>query len=547
MLKLVPLGGLGEIGLNCMLIELKESSILIDAGLMFPDEQMPGVDIVIPDLSYLEENKEKLKAIILTHGHEDHIGALPFILKNISAPIYGTSFTIKLVEQKLEEYQITNASLNIINPGDITSLFPFEIEYLRVEHSIIECLALVIKTNEGTIIHSGDFKIDTSPFDNCGTDLAGFARYGEKNVLILLSDSTNVEKDGYSLSELAIAQRLEKFFCNRKGRIFIALFPSNIARIHHIFQLCQKYNCKVYLDGKSMVTNINIARQLGILKVPHDLFLSEKRLEGFPEERTVILTTGTQGEPMSSLSRISHDSHKTLKIKKGDLVILSSRLIPGNERAINNLINRLYRLGADVAHESVAEIHTSGHAKREELRLLINLVRPRYFIPIHGEYRHLAKHGELAVEAGIPRERVLILENGDVACFSKGSFLGLEKVPHGRVLVDGKGVGDVEEIVLRDRRRLSSEGIVMVLVVMEDQSKRIIYGPEVVSKGFVTETTGIDLMQEAKRVTHQAVEEMVDFVIDKELMAEEIKRRLKKLFVKALDRRPLIVPTIIIT
>jgi len=545
MLKVTPLGGVGEIGLNSLIIETDDIAVVVDAGLMFPDEQMPGIDIVIPDFSYVGEIKDKLKALILTHGHEDHIGAVPFFIKNFNVPIYSTAFTSALLNNKFNEHGITDAKQYIIAPGNVLELSSLKIEFIQVVHSISDCVALAITSDDGIIVHSGDFKIDTFSGSSAMTDLASFARLGSKGVTLFLSDSTNAEKEGYSLSESIIAKKIEEFFLPMKGRLFIAVFASNIPRIGNIFKLAKKYSFKVYLDGKSMVTNVTIASELGFLDIPHDILLTERQLQSHPEERTVILTTGTQGEPMSALTRMSHNSHRLFKIKEGDTVILSSRYIPGNERAIHGLINRLLKLGARVFYEDISELHTSGHAKREELRTLLQLVRPKYFMPIHGEFRHLIKHRELALDLGIPLERVLLLQDGDSVSFKRGTLMGVSKVKHGRVLVDGKGVGDVEEMVLRDRRRLSTEGIIIVLLVVEADSRKVVYGPDIISRGVVLESSAIDIMEQAKGAITDAANELLADEFDMDFLAEELTRRLKRLFILHLERRPLIMPIII--
>ncbi|MFN3535271.1 MAG: ribonuclease J, partial [Desulfatiglandales bacterium] len=465
MVKITPLGGVGEIGLNCFVLETEKAAIAIDAGLMFPDEHMPGIDIVIPDFTYLESIRDKIKALILTHGHEDHIGAAPFFLKNFDIPVYATLFTMALLKAKLAEHNIGYFRHTIVDKGEKLEFDDFRIEFISVVHSIVDCVGLAIETKDGIIVHSGDFKIDSHASEI--TDLVTFSRYGNKGVMLFLGDSTNAEKEGYSLSETTVKAKLEDIILRRTGRVFIAVFASNIPRIRNIFELAQKYGLKVFLDGKSMVSNVGIAKELGYLDFPKELILEERDLERHPGSRTVILTTGTQGEPMSALTRISHNAHRLLKITEGDTIVLSSRYIPGNEKAIHGLVNRLLRLGGNVFYEDISEVHTSGHAKREELRLLLQIVRPKYFMPVHGEQRHLVKHSELALELGIPRENILLIKDGDSLSFEKGLLVSRGEVPHGRVFVDGKGVGDVEEMVLRDRRRLSTEGVTIVLIVVD--------------------------------------------------------------------------------
>ncbi|NLA76122.1 MAG: ribonuclease J, partial [Deltaproteobacteria bacterium] len=412
MLKIIPLGGLGEIGLNMMVFEYDQHIIAVDAGLMFPDDYMPGIDMVIPDFSYLTLNREKVRAIILTHGHEDHIGAMPFLQKELNAPVYGTNFTIELLKARLSEYELLeNAQLNKVVPCDISEIGPFKLEYIRVNHSIIDGVGLAIETPEGIVIHTGDFKIDHRPVDNYFTDLNRFSYYGGKNCLALLSDSTNVEREGYTLSESDVRDTLENIFRHSEKRLIIAVFASNIARIQQIINLASQYGRKIALSGKSMRANTGIAVKQGLMNIPEDIEITERAMKNYPDHEVAVITTGSQGEPMSSLTRMANGNHKDIVIKEGDTIILSSRFIPGNERAITSIINSLYRRGAKVVYEKVSAIHSSGHAYQEELRLLINLVRPRYFIPVHGEYRHLVKHIELARSTGIPLENTILAEH----------------------------------------------------------------------------------------------------------------------------------------
>ena len=408
MLKIIPLGGLGEIGLNMMAIEYDDYILVIDAGLMFPEEYMPGVDVVIPDFHYLIENKERVRSIILTHGHEDHIGAMPFFLQEFRIPVFGTNFTIELLKEKLKEHEfIESPILNKIKAGDVNEFGPFCVEYIRVNHSIVDGVGLAIDTPEGMIVHSGDFKIDHTPVDEEATDLSRFAHYGENDVLVLLSDSTNAEKDGFTLSESEVKRTLEDLFQHCSGRLVVAVFASNITRLQQIISLAEKFNRKVTFSGRSMRTNIRLAINEGFIRMPPDIEIGEKAIESVPDDEIVIITTGSQGEPMSSLTRMAQNSHKSIKIKKGDTIILSSRFIPGNEKAITSIINSLYRMGADVVYEKVSDIHSSGHAYKEELKLMLNLVKPKYFIPIHGEYRHLVKHIQMAEATGISKEHLL--------------------------------------------------------------------------------------------------------------------------------------------
>jgi ribonuclease J len=547
MVKLVPLGGLGEIGLNMMAIESEDYILVVDAGIMFPDAFMPGVDVVIPDFSYLLERKDKVRSVILTHGHEDHLGAMPFFLKSFSVPVYGTNFTLKILTEKLKEHGLLDqADLRTVLPGETTLLGPFKVEYIRVNHSIIDGVGLAIETPEGILIHSGDFKIDTTPVDNQFTDLNRFAYYGRKGVLAFFSDSTNAEKEGFTLSEKDVRETLEGFFRNCRGRIIVAVFASNITRIRQLVDLAAASGRKVVFNGKSMLTNIAIAKQEGYISIPDDTEITEREADQYHDPGVAIITTGSQGEPMSALTRMARNKHKKLKVNPGDTVILSSRFIPGNERAITDIINRLYRLGADVVYEKVSDIHTSGHAKREELKIMLDIVKPQYFIPIHGEYRHLVKHAQLARAMGIPEDRIILGENGTAVCLKKDGVRLGESVHSGRVMVDGKGVGDVGEIVLRDRRRLSGHGMVIVLLALDEQTGETVYGPDVISRGFVFEGQVGALLEDAKCVVLEVLDELERPAppIWSDLESD-IERRLKRFFFKVLERSPLILPLVI--
>ena len=530
-----------------MLIEYERTMLIIDAGLMFPEDYMPGVDVVIPDIQYLRENRDRVHSIILTHGHEDHIGALPFLIKELDRPVYGTSFTIKLLQEKLKEHKLTDeVVLRTVKAGDVSRFGPFSVEFIRVNHSIVDGVGLAIETPAGIIVHSGDFKIDQTPLDGQGTDLIRFAHYGEKDVLALLSDSTNVEKEGFTQSESDVKKTLDTLFRACEGRLIVAVFASNILRIRQIIELAAQCNRKVLFSGKSMITNIRIAREEGIIRIPPGTEIKEHEINRLPDNEVAIITTGSQGEPMSALTRMARDRHKGIKIRKGDTIILSSRFIPGNEKAITSIINKLYRLGAEVIYEKVSQIHSSGHAYKEELKMMLNLVKPRYFIPIHGEYRHLVKHIRLAVETGIPPEKALLAENGDTICFSDGGAKILDRVHTGRILVDGKGVGDVGELVLRERRRLAGDGVVIALLALDEQTGEIIYGPDIISRGFVFEDQGGVILEQAKDIVLEVLNapERTD-PIEGEEVAPDIKRNLKRFFYKIIERRPIIMPIII--
>ena len=547
MLKFIPLGGLGEIGLNMMVFEYGDSILVVDSGLMFPEDFMPGVDLVIPDFQYLRENKGKLSAVILTHGHEDHIGAMPFLLREFNLPVYGTSFTLELLKEKLREHKLLEmANLNTICPGDNLGIGPFQLEFISVNHSIVDGVGLALTTPEGTLVHSGDFKIDPTPVDAQATDLARFAVYGSRGVLALLSDSTNAEKEGFTLSEQDVKKSLEDFFRTCKGRIIVAVFASNITRIQQVVNLAIKYGRKVVFSGKSMLTNVQLARKQGFLDFSQDQEVGENQIDQFPDNELTIITTGSQGEPMSALARMVQGTHRNIKIHKGDTVILSSRFIPGNERAITAVINKLYEQGAEVVYEKVSEIHTSGHAKQEELKLLLSLVRPKYFIPIHGEVRHLVRHIQLAAEMGIPRENLLLATNGSVVCFEDQAAWFEGSVSTGRILVDGKGVGDIGDSVLKERRRLSENGVLIVLLVLNQQTGDIIYGPDIISRGFVFEEEARYIIEDAKSVVLEVLDEgQEELYKDESVIKGEIKRRLRKFFQKVIERRPVILPLMV--
>ncbi len=547
MLKVIPLGGLGEIGLNMMVMEFEDTILIIDAGLMFPEEYMLGVDVVIPDFGYLRENRDRLRAVILTHGHEDHIGAMPFFLREFDLPVFGTTFTVELLREKLREHQpAETADLRTIEAGETMGFGPFQVEFIRVDHSIVDGVGLAVDTPEGTLVHSGDFKVDYTPLSGRPTDLARFAYTGIRGVLALFSDSTNAEKEGFTLSEREVGRTLEEIFRSAPGRIVTAVFASNIARIQQVSDLALQYGRKLLFSGKSMQTNVRIARDLGYIRLPDEALIEERQLARFPDQEIAVITTGSQGEPMSSLTRMAQNRHKHIKAKPGDTIILSSRFIPGNEKAITAVINSLYRMGAEVIYEKVSDIHTSGHAYREELKLMLNLVRPKHFIPIHGEYRHLVKHANLAQEAGLDRKSILVAENGDSICFEKGrAFLG-ERISTGRVLVDGKGVGDVGKVVLRDRRKLSGDGMVIALLAVDEQTGDVVYGPDIVSRGFVLETRQTFILEEAKCVVLEVLDEIDRPArMDWTEIAPDIKRELKRFFYSVLGRSPMILTIII--
>lgn len=547
MLKIIPLGGLGEIGLNMMVIECDDVMFIIDAGLMFPEEYMLGVDIVIPAMDYIRENRDKVQGIILTHAHEDHIGALPYLLKEIRIPVYGTAFTLGIVRNKLIEFELnTFIDLNLINPGETLSIDPFEIEFIRVSHSTIDGVGLAIKTPEGVIIHTGDFRISHDADKMKNTDISSFARFGEQGVLALLSDSTNVEVEGYTMSEQEVAKNLEKLITAATGRAIVALFSSNVFRIQQVIDIAVRNDRKVIFNGRSMDQIIAVATELGHIQCPPNTIIDIKQLVKYRDDQIVIITTGSQGEPMSALVRMASGIHKHINIKKGDCVILSSKHIPGNEKAISNIINKLYRRGADVVYSKIAQIHTSGHAHQEELKLMLNLTKPRYFIPVHGEYRHLVVHARLAEKMGMPRDHAIVAEDGKIIAFDSDGGRIAGTVHTGRILVDGKGIGDVGRSVLKERRELSEGGLVVVTMIIDEETGVVLYGPELISKGFVFDSATGYLVDDAQCVILEIVEELEAGSVGRvDLLRKKLQKALKQYFAFAINRRPLIVPVII--
>jgi ribonuclease J len=545
-LKIIPLGGLGEIGMNMMVFEYGDTMFVVDSGLMFPEDYMLGVDFVIPNLDYIRQNRSKVAAVVLTHAHEDHIGALPYLLREISVPVFGTPFTLGLVRHKLEELELFSTSaLHEIYPDEKLRLGPFELEFIRVGHSVVDGLGMAINTPRGMLVHTGDYKIGYGAAGGMATDLNKFAACGEKGVLALLSDSTNVEKEGYTISDKEVGETLDRIISNRRGRIIVALFASNVARIQLIVDIAKARGKKMVFDGRSIEVSINIAKSLGLLTIPAGMEIRIEQVPDYSDDEIIIITTGSQGEPMSALARMASGIHKQIKIRAGDTVILSSKFIPGNEKAIGKIINNLYRKGADVIYEKISAIHVSGHAFREELKLMINLTKPEYFIPIHGEYRHLILHARLAKAMGIDENKILLSENGQIIEFDKSGGRLNGTVLTGRVLIDGKGVGDVGRSVLRERRALSEEGLVAVTMAFDEDTGIIIYGPEIVSRGFVFETESGHLLQDAQCVILEVVEEIAPEVprrVDK--IRTKIQTALRQYFFFTIGRRPVILPFI---
>jgi len=547
MLKIIPLGGLGEIGLNMMVFEYGESAFIVDAGLMFPEDYMLGIDYVIPDMNYIKQIKSNISGVVLTHAHEDHIGAVPYLLKEMNLPVYGTPFTLGVLRKKLEEHGLfLPVSLNQISPRSILELGAFELEFIRVCHSAVDGVGIAIKTPLGLVIHTGDFKISHTSAAGMITDVNKFAQYGEKGVLALLSDSTNVEKEGYTISDQEVGDTLGRISTGRKGRIIIGLFASSITRIQQVVDIAQAINRKIIFNGRSIETTVNIAKELGYINISEEMEIGIEQIGEFPDEEIIIITTGSQGEPMAALARMASGTHKQIKIKKEDTVILSSKFIPGNERAITKIINDLYRRGADVIYEKISQIHVSGHAFQEELKLMINLTRPKYFIPIHGEYRHLVLHSRLAEQVGIVKENILLAENGQIIEFDENGGKVQDSIVTGRVLIDGKGVGDVGRSVLKERRDLSEDGLVIVNMAFDEETGIVIFGPEMVSRGFVFETETGHLLEDAKCVILEIVEEIGPEVPDRaRKIRSKISKALRKYFFFTIKRRPVILPFIL--
>lgn len=544
-LSVIPLGGVEEIGLNMTVFEYGNDIIIVDAGLMFPEEDMLGVDFVIPDFSYILDNREKVRGIVLTHGHEDHIGALHFLLKEIDVPVYGTPLTLGLVRSKLREHHLEDSELIPVKPRDVINLGVFSIEFIRVTHSIVDGVGLGIQTPVGLVVHTGDFKLDPTPVDGQLMDFHKFAEYGERGTLLFLSDSTNAEKGGFTFSEKEVRRVFEDIFAKAPGRIIIATFASNIHRIQQAIDVAIMYGRKVIMCGKSIVANAQIALDLGYLNLPQDTWLRLDNLKELKDNKVVVITTGSQGEPMSVLSRIATGEHK-IEIKEGDTVILSASMIPGNERSIGRIINHLFRRGADVIYEKVSEVHVSGHASKEELKLMLNLVRPKYFMPIHGEYRHLVYHSKLAKKLGIPKENIFILQNGDVLDITQEGASRNGRINSGRIFIDGKGVGDVEDMVLRDRRRLAHDGIVLILLAIEKPTGNIVSGPDIISRGFVFEDASQEIINDVRELVINTLEELdKEILTDAALIQAKLRSVLKKYLMNTMGRRPMIMPIII--
>jgi ribonuclease J len=542
-LRIIPLGGLGEIGVNCMVIEYGDRAIAVDCGLMFPELYMLGIDLVIPDLTYLHNLGDRFLGFVITHGHEDHLGALPYVLRELRVPVYAPPMAAGLLTEKFREHDLSDTPLHVIRPRKPWQIGPFRIEPIHMTHSIADAMALAITTPLGTIIHSGDFKLDQTPVDGNASDLPCLAEYAARGVLLLLSDSTNAEREGFTPSERSVRGGLDHIFKDTPGKVFFSTFSSHVHRLAQVIELSQLYDRKIVVVGRSMTNSIKIGTQLGYLEYPPSLFADIAELKQLDPHRVTLLITGSQGEPLSALIRIAEGGHGQIAMGPDDAVILSSRIIPGNEKPISNMINHISRRGAAAYHTNNSDVHVSGHASQEELKLVLRLVRPRYFVPVHGEYRHLAKHRALAHTVGLDPESTFLLENGNVLEIDADGARQMESVQAGRVFVDGKGIGDVEAVVLRDRRHLSSDGLVLVVLAIDQQSGTLISGPDLISRGFVLEGASQEYLERAKGVVVDALQQLShESRTDTMEVKEQVRKALKRFFAKTLERRPVIVP-----
>lgn len=545
-LRIIPLGGLGEIGKNITAIEYEDEIIVIDCGISFPDEDMYGIDLVIPDIKYLLDNKDKVKGLFLTHGHEDHIGAIPYILKQINMPVYGTKLTIGLVESKLKEHDmLSKTNLIPISPGESIKLNKLIIEFIRVTHSIAESCALAIHTPIGIVLHTGDFKIDYTPIDGKVMDLNRIAQLGQEGILLLMADSTNVERAGHSLSEKIIGETLNRIISNANGRVIVATFASNIHRMQQIADASMMYNRKIVFSGRSMENISNVAMDLGYLHIPEESIVGIEDLNRYPSDKITIITTGSQGEPMAGLSRIAYGSHRHISIEQDDLFIISASPIPGNDKLVSRVINQLYRKGVEVIYEDLEDIHVSGHAYKEELKLIHTLVKPKYFMPVHGEYRHLKHHSDLALKLGMDKSNVFTLETGQVLEISQDKAIATEKVHTGVVFVDGIGIGDVGNIVLRDRRDLARDGMVTIVVAINKETYSIVSGPDIITRGFIYARESEDLIKKIKDVAKEEIEICLENnIIEWQVLKSGVRKSVEQLLYHKTKRRPSVFPII---
>ena len=544
--KIIPLGGVNEIGKNLTAIEYKNDIVVIDCGLKFPDEDMFGIDLVIPDITYLIKNKEKVSGIFLTHGHEDHIGALPYVLKQLNVPVYGTKLTLGIVETKLKEHGLLSSTELIrVKPRDVIRLNSVSVEFIKTNHSIADSVAIAVHTPLGVVLHTGDFKIDYTPIDGELMDFARFAELGKKGVLVMMADSTNVEKQGYTKSERIVGESLTRIFGKTKGRIIIATFASNIHRIQQIIDAATVYGRKVAVSGRSMENIINVAIELGYIEVAENTLVPIDAINKYNNDQIVIITTGSQGEPMSALSRMASAEHKKVNIVEGDTIIISATPIPGNEKLVSKIVNQLFKKGAEVIYGSAENIHVSGHACQEELKLMQTLIKPKNFIPVHGEYRHLKQHGELAIKLGLNPKNVVIPEVGNIIEVNRSGIRKSGTVISGQIFVDGLGVGDVGNIVLRDRKHLSQDGILTVVVTLSKDNKTIVAGPDIISRGFVYVRESEGLIDEAREIVRNTLLECEEKnITDWATLKSNVRDELRSYLYEITKRKPMILPII---
>ncbi|WP_459480953.1 ribonuclease J [Clostridium saccharoperbutylacetonicum] len=546
-LKIIPLGGLGEIGKNMTAFEYNDEIIVIDCGLAFPDEDLYGIDSVIPDVTFLIKNKEKVKGIFITHGHEDHIGALPYILKQINIPVYGTKMSLGLIEIKLKDHKMLNdCTLVMVEPGELIKLDNFKVEFIRNNHSIPDSCSIALHTPIGVAVHSGDFKVDFTPIDEKMMNLQRYAELGKKGVLLLMADSTNALHKGYTMSEKSVGETLEHLFSKASGRIIVSTFASNVHRLQQISDCSIKYGRKIAFSGRGMENVSEAARALGYLFIPEDMIINLDEIKNYPNDKLTIVTTGSQGESMAALTRIAASTHRHVHIQEGDMVIISAAPIPGNEKAVSNVINDLIEKGANVIYKAIQDIHVSGHACEQELRLIQALLKPKFFVPVHGEYRHLFTHAKIAQSMGVDKANTFILENGDVLELNKTNGEVTGKVPFGRVLVDGMGVGDIGNMVLRDRKNLAENGIITVVVAIDMKNKIIISGPDIVSRGFVYVRNSEELIDQVRDIVTNVVESCLDRNITQWAeIKNSIRREVDNFVYDRMKRKPMILPVIV--
>ena len=546
-LKIIALGGLDEIGKNITVFEYEDEIVLVDCGLEFPEDDMLGVDLVIPDVTYLIKNKDKIKGLVITHGHEDHIGAIPYVLKQVNMPIYATRLTVKLIEHKLEEHHIRNqVKVNVVNQGETVNFGKMQVEFIRSSHSIPDAVMLAIHTPVGTVIHTGDFKVDYTPIDGQEMDLGRIAEIGNRGVLALLSDSTNSERKGFTMSEKSIGPVFDNLFEGCKKRIVVATFASNVHRVQQIVNSAVKFGRKIAVSGRSMINMIEAARELNYIDAPDDLFIDIDMIKNYTDEQLVIITTGSQGETMSALTRMANGEHKKVTITGNDLVIISANPIPGNEKSVSKVIDQLMKIGAEVVYSTLADVHVSGHACQEEQKLIMALVRPKYFLPVHGEYRQLMAHRDTAIEMGIPKDNIFITGNGRVLELNENEAKFNGTVPSGRVMVDGLGVGDVGNIVLRDRQHLSQDGLIVIVMAMNNQTGEIVSGPDVISRGFVYVRESENLMEDVKSFIREEIHELENnHIRDWSTIKSTLKDDVRDFVFDRTKRNPMILPIIL--